>query len=85
MWLQRSVLGLMTKGKQLLSCELVAVLIGEEKIPGNISEAICFAKEMESAIMFLVEQQCWYVEQFEEVNWRSLHRTLKSKPYGYKI
>jgi len=83
-WLRRKRMGLERTGKQLFPCETAALLIGGQKITGDIADAIRFAKGMEYAKKFLVEEQGWSEEQFEEVEWKILHRVLKNKPYGFK-
>ena len=69
--------------KQLLPFESVAVMNSGMKITGNIAETIRFAKGMEEARTFLVKEKGWLEKQFEEVDWNSLHCTLKCKPDGY--
>ena len=53
-------------------------------ITGDIADAIRFAKGMEQARKFLVEEQGWSEAQFDEVDWKNLHRVLKNKPHGFK-
>ena len=71
------------RGTQLLPGESAAVLVGGVKITGDIGDAIRYAKGYEEAKRFLVEQKGWSLAQFEAVDWKNLHRTLKSKPDGY--
>ena len=69
--------------KHLLPFESVSVMNNCKKITGNITETIRFAKGMEEARNFLVKEKGLSEEQFDEVDWNSLHCTLKCKPDGY--
>jgi len=59
--------------------ESVAVLVEGVKTTGDLGEAVRFAKGMEEARDCLVKQKGWSLAQFDAVDWRSLHLTLKRK------
>ena len=82
-WLQRKRAGRERESKQLLPCETAAVMINGQKVTGDIAEAIRYAKGMEEARRFLVEEQGWTHEQFDEVDWKVLHRVMRNKPKGF--
>ena len=69
---------------QLLPRESAAILVNGVKITGDIADAIRYARGYEEARVFLVEQRGWSERQFDVVDWKSLHLTLKDKPYGYR-
>ena len=59
-------------------------MVNGKKLTGDIAETVRFAKGMEDARNFLVKQQRWSDEQFDEVDWVSLNLALKNKADGYK-
>ena len=59
-------------------------MVNGKKVTGDIAETVRFAKGMEETRNFLVKQQGWSNEQFDEVDWVSLHLALGNKADGYK-
>ena len=72
-------------GPQLLPRQDAALIVGSVKVTGDIGEAIRFAKGIEEARDFLVGSEKWSNEKFDEVDWRSLEKTLKKKNQGFKF
>ena len=77
--------GLPRPGLQLLPREDAAFIVGGQKVTGDIGEAIRFAKGMEEAREFLVGNEKWSNEKFDEVDWKALDNTLRRKNQGFKF
>ena len=71
-------------GKQLVSGENATVLVMGRKVTGDIADTVRCAKWLEDTRSFLVDEQKWSNEQLNQVDWRTLHKTLKNKPDGYR-
>ena len=76
---RRRMAGVVRNSKQLLPRESAAVLVKGVKVTGDLGEAVRFARGMEEARAFLVEQKGWSLAQLDAVDWKSLHLTLKRK------
>ena len=71
-------------GSQLLPGENAAILVKGRKVTGDIADTVRYAKGLEDARRFLVGEQKWSNSQFDQVDWKNLHNTLKNKPDGYR-
>lgn len=75
--------GHVRKESQLLPKESAAVLVKGVKVTGDIADALRYAKGYEEARVFLVNEKGWPERQFDAVDWKSLHKTLKNKADAY--
>ena len=78
-------LGMRRESKQLLSREDVAVYINGQKATSDFAEQVRYGLSKEHAKHFLRSKMGWGEQQFEEVDWEWLYKTLDKKPDGYKI
>ena len=84
LWIYKTTLGVPQRNLQLLPNENAAILVKGVKINGEISDTIRYAVGKENARNFLTSQQKWKYQQFDQVDWENLHRTIKHKADGYK-
>lgn len=80
----RSLVRTMIRHSQLLPLKNTALLVKGRKVNGDISDTLQFAVGKEEARYFLTIQKDWSNDQFNHIDWKNLHLTLKGKADGYK-
>ena len=66
-WIARKLARCIPRTKQLLPFESSALMVNGRKVTGDIADTVRFAKGMEEARRFLIEEEGWNNTQFNEV------------------
>ena len=72
------------EGKHLLLREGAEVFIDNRKLMRDSAKTVSYEVGKEQALNYLMAQEDWTGQQFDEVDWNRLHGTLGIKPEGYK-
>lgn len=68
----------------LLPHEHIAVYVNNYKQTTDPAESIRYSRSKQLARIFLTTEIGWSTQQFDLVDWDSLHKCLRSKPDGFK-
>ena len=56
-----------------------------KKLTSNIAKSVRYSKGKRQAKEYLTKEKNWLEEQFEEVDWDWLTKTMDNKPDMYKV